>query len=265
MPRFGAQWVIKMYKELREYGSTSGVWANPFLKSSIPLIEELKIRSLKKDIRWQQIAKRLPSGAKVLDAGCGLGEWVIFMSEKGLRPCGLDYSQEIISFLKNRYPKQQWQQGIIQDLPFPSESFDAVISWGVIEHDGDGPQKALREFYRILKPGARLFVTVPVDSPAQRRSSTLVFDDPAKGIFFQYFIRPDELKSFLCQAGFEIELVMPASRHYALVFPRLYRNLTNISPLVSRVVGLLLKPVIVFRDEALNMILAVANKPKGNP
>ena len=249
-----------MYKEMRKYGSTPQAWANPFFKSYISLIHTLKIHLLTRDIRWRQIAQRLPKAARVLDAGCGMGEWVVFMSKKGLHPCGLDFSGEMISFLKLKHPEQEWKQGIVQDMPFPSDSFDAVIAWGVIEHDESGPQKALKEFHRILKVGGRLFVTVPIGSPAQRQSSALQFNKPGNETFFQYFMTPDELKDFIYQAGFEFEIVRPSGRHYALIFPGLYRCLTDQPPLLSRVTGLLFKPILAFRDEAVNLILAVARK-----
>src|SRR4030067_2872232 len=113
-----------MYKELRKYGSTPKAWASPFFNSHTSLIHTLKIHSLARDIRWRQISIRLIHQAKVLDAGCGLGEWVIFLSKKGLRPCGLDYSDEMISFLKNNHPEQEWFKGTIQDIPVSSEIFD---------------------------------------------------------------------------------------------------------------------------------------------
>lgn len=78
--------------------------------------------------------------------------------------------------------------------------------------------------------------------------------------FFQYFFTPDELKTFVRQAGFQVEVVIPASKHYALVFPEIYHRLINISPLLSRIMGLLLKPVIALHYEALNMFLTVAKK-----
>jgi len=250
-----------MYKELRNYGSDPDVWAKPLFSGRIPLIDALRIRFISKDIRWKYIEGKLSSGAKVLDAGCGLGEWVIFMSRKGLRPIGMDYSQKLISFLESRFPKQQWKRGAVQDLPFSPGDFDAVISWGVIEHDEAGPQKAIKEFYRVLKSGGRLFLTVPIDTLAQRRSSAVIFGNlNNEGKFFQYFLTPDELKNFILQAGFEVEQILATSRHYALVFPGLYRRLVAACPLLSRLIGLLLKPLLISNKKALNIIFAVARK-----
>jgi len=44
-------------------------------------------------------------------------------------------------------------------LPFPDDSFDAVISWGSVEHMAGGYRRALLEMRRVLKPDGLLFVT----------------------------------------------------------------------------------------------------------
>lgn len=48
----------------------------------------------------------------------------------------------------------------IEALTFPDASFDAVLCIEVLEHVGD-PVAAVREMRRVLRPGGRLFLTVP--------------------------------------------------------------------------------------------------------
>ena len=52
-------------------------------------------------------------------------------------------------------------QGDILDLKYPDAHFDAYISQGVIEHFEEGPQQALNEAWRVLKPDGLAFITVP--------------------------------------------------------------------------------------------------------
>jgi ubiquinone/menaquinone biosynthesis C-methylase UbiE len=49
-------------------------------------------------------------------------------------------------------------QQTCEDVPYPDDSFDVVISWGSLEHIAGGYRKALDEVYRVLKPGGLFFV-----------------------------------------------------------------------------------------------------------
>ena len=166
------------------------------------------------------IARYLQS--PILDAGCGAGEWGAFLKEKGYIVNGLDYSAEMIARNQARYPEIEWKVGDIRTLPYANDYFGGLISWGVIEHDQAGPAAALREFWRVLKPGAACVVTVPVDNARQRRASEIQYGKTGKH-FFQYFFTPDELASELKKCGFEIlrSEVVPISSP-AIVAPRLY-------------------------------------------
>ena len=78
----------------------------------------------------------IPQGARVLDCGCGNGLSVDLLQERGFDAWGNDLSQ---------LRKWQWRERVHRDrlvvasalsLPFPDDSFDVVISSGVIEHVG---------------------------------------------------------------------------------------------------------------------------------
>ncbi len=51
--------------------------------------------------------------------------------------------------------------GSIMELPFSAETFEAILCTEVLEHVPD-PQKTLREFYRVMKPGGHAIVSVPL-------------------------------------------------------------------------------------------------------
>jgi SAM-dependent methyltransferase len=250
-----------VYKELRTYGSNGAAWASPFLAADVPLLERLKVASLRLDPRWSAFRERVPRGATVLDAGCGMGQWAAFLSRRGYRTIGVDFSIEMITALKQRYPKLEWRFGWVQRLPVADHSVDALISWGVIEHDERGPGKSLGEFARVLRPGGVAFITVPIDSEAQRRSSAAHFARPGADIFFQYFLTPEEISVEVASAGLELlEPIRPVSRHHSIAYPRLGALLSRLHPLLQRTAGWTLKPSLPFVPWSVNMLLAVARR-----
>jgi SAM-dependent methyltransferase len=98
----------------------------------------------------------LPSGARVLDWGCGLGQVSWLLARRGLA---------VTSYDVQRFPPARLvidaDQMVVGDdpvlLPFPSASFDAVLSCGVLEHVVD-ERASLQEIKRVLKPGGFFFI-----------------------------------------------------------------------------------------------------------
>ena len=112
--------------------------------------------------------KHIPSGAKVLDYGCGEGVVLAGLSQRGdIDPdsWGVDISENAIKKSASRFPNLKFActnpDGVTH---FPSESFDAIVATEVIEHlfDADG---AFREFHRLLRPSGRLLLSCPYHGP----------------------------------------------------------------------------------------------------
>jgi SAM-dependent methyltransferase len=108
-------------------------------------------------VRFADEMKRfLRAGARVLDWGCGLGQVGWLLSRRGLA---------VTSFDIQRFPPSSLlidpDQIVIGDdpvlLPFPSASFDAVLSCGVLEHVVD-ERASLQEIKRVLQPGGFFFI-----------------------------------------------------------------------------------------------------------
>jgi ubiquinone/menaquinone biosynthesis C-methylase UbiE len=104
----------------------------------------------------------LAPDATVLDVGCGGGHQLVQIAGRrpGLRLRGLDLSPAQIARaqLRLRPLGAEATVGTALDLPFPDESFDAVISVASIKHWPD-PRRGLTEAVRVLKPGGRLCFT----------------------------------------------------------------------------------------------------------
>ena len=105
-------------------------------------------------------------GMKVLDIGSGSGETVLAIAEKvgsTGKAVGIDFSPEGIGLAKENARKRglekiaEFHLTNAAELPFPDNSFDAVISECVVCLIQD-KQKALNEKVRVLKPGGRVIM-----------------------------------------------------------------------------------------------------------
>ena len=123
----------------------------------------------------------LPKDAPILEAGCGLGAWVIYLSERGYDIAGIDNDEKVIDRLRAWRPSLKVLHGDIRQLPYEDRSLGAVISLGVMEHFEEGCGAALVETYRVLRPGGLLFFTVPLDNLFRK-----VFAHPVRSLYLQW-------------------------------------------------------------------------------
>lgn len=115
----------------------------------------------------ERIAEILPSfglqeGEIVLYAGCGTGRLIPFLSEKVGRDglvYGLDFSEEMLKIAqqKNFQGNVTFIKADITNMPLASESINRTICFCTFPHI-DNKQAALREFFRVLKPGGVLII-----------------------------------------------------------------------------------------------------------
>jgi len=96
--------------------------------------------------------------SKILDIGCGNGDFTEEIRKLGFDICGIDINPPSI---KN-FPKKGYTVVDIQHdkYPYPANSFDVIFSKSVIEHLRE-PDHMLEEAYRLLKPGGTLLCLTP--------------------------------------------------------------------------------------------------------
>jgi|GEM_PF-1303414 SAM-dependent methyltransferase len=98
----------------------------------------------------------LKPGEKVLDAGCGGGLLLNQLAARyGVDGTGVDLSPLAVRRAKEcGDPRLRYRVAQLEHLPFKDASFDAVVSFDVLEHVQD-KAAVLKELLRVLKPGGR--------------------------------------------------------------------------------------------------------------
>ena len=146
---------------------------------------------------------------RIIEAGCGLGKWVIYLSRAGYDIVGTDSFGGAIEALKKYDKKLQVKVDKVEESSYPDSSFDTYLSFGVVEHFEEGPQKPLSEAYRLLKKGGTAVIETPFDNYLRRSIRVLKKlagrgKVPAGWSFYEYHYTKEELVNFVRQAGFAI-------------------------------------------------------------
>jgi SAM-dependent methyltransferase len=97
------------------------------------------------------------SKTRILDVGCGHGDFLKPVHTETLHSYGLDPDKDALA--KNTFIKNK-TVGTVEKLPFESNFFDLVVSAWVLEHLAD-PKQAFEEIFRVLKPDGKVIFLTP--------------------------------------------------------------------------------------------------------
>jgi ubiquinone/menaquinone biosynthesis C-methylase UbiE len=134
-------------------------WAR-FYKDPKPATMNAQNLVSRRRFALEMLEARVPPGSNVLDIGCGTGHLAAELMQRGYTAWGVDLSDAMVEYAREHYNRDRFRVGDIEQIPFSDNTFDAVMCLGVMEYlEKDEP--ALREMWRVLKPGGRAVITTP--------------------------------------------------------------------------------------------------------
>jgi|SRR5579871_2511052 len=114
----------------------------------------------------QILRGNISAGMKVLDAGCGYGRNLVHLLREGCEIFALDanrdgveHVRQLSASLRTGLPAENFQVGLIEQMPFPDAFADVVICNAVLHfaRDDEHFRTMLSGLWRVLRPGGMLF------------------------------------------------------------------------------------------------------------
>ena len=215
--------MLKMYHRHAQGGESPAFWEEFGSDGSF----EERLRFCEVDPLRSLFLQHARPGTRLLEGGCGQGQYVAYYTARGVDVVGLDFARDWLRRLRERDGGLKLCAGDVGALPFRSESFDVYYSGGVVEHFEGGAEPALREARRVLRPGGVLLISVPYFSPLRQALSLFRRHDwkrvsgpqPNEGNahalrFYQYCYTRPEFTRTLRAAGLRVL----ATQGYAILW-----------------------------------------------
>jgi len=167
-------------------------WGAMYDDGMISLEKYAPFKEQIKDVpyRYKWILEKVNSLEKgnSLDVGCNNGALVHLMGGKGFTAHGMDVGDKLLEVCLKNVPGGKFVKGFAdEEIPFPSNHFQVVTSLEVLEHVKN-PEKMVAEMVRVLAPGGKLLITVPVNKEFDCPQHLRYFGFYSLGELFEPFI-----------------------------------------------------------------------------
>ena len=154
------------------------------------------------DIKYlNKFSSLLPKKGRVLDVGCGPGNFPKYFLEKGFSVEGIDLSTEMIKIARKMVPKGVFRIMDMRKLKYPNESFDGLcVAYSLYHIPSKQTLDVLKNFNRVLKPNGIIILML------QKGKGEGVIPEPfnpKEKMFFKYY-QKGEIKNLLKKSGFKI-------------------------------------------------------------
>lgn len=108
-----------------------------------------------------RIEKHLQGKGEVLEAACGTGYYLKHLGSLGYTMTGVEPAKGMRERAQKKNPNAEIKEGIISELPFPDNSFDAVTAIELFRYlEAADIKKGYEEILRVLRPGGIAVITL---------------------------------------------------------------------------------------------------------
>lgn len=185
---------------------------------------------------WHRDALKLLGdirGKRVLEVGCGNGDFAFHLASLGCTLTAVDFSPAAINVAQERKRRHfpdtvniEFACTNAENLDFSDSSFDLLVSCECLEHLPT-PKNAIREFFRVLKPGGRLVLTT------ENYSNGMIIPWLMCGLLNRPFnsgagVQPIEqfflfwrVKRMMMRAGFFVDTML-GHHHVFFILPKMH-------------------------------------------
>jgi ubiquinone/menaquinone biosynthesis C-methylase UbiE len=157
----------------------------------------------------------LPTGAHVLDLGCGPGNYADHSLNKrpDLNWSGVDFSPTMIQIAKDSVPQGEFSVGDVTEKSWYKDSLQGVmISFVTPYLDNDATKKIFSRSHRALDPGGQVYLGTIVGEKDEVRAQPS--SDPDGVSLLTYYRKVDTYRKWLEKVGFEVLEVETKTRDY---------------------------------------------------
>lgn len=148
----------------------------------------------------------VPPDAKILDIGCGTGNYTVAMSDHGFRMWGLDISETMLQTARSKNPTIEWCNGNVDSIPLNSNYFDGCICTLACHHF-QNLQIAFHEVNRVIDRGR--FVILSCSHKQLRHYWLYKYFPKELELITSYMPDIDIIVDSLCSSGFRILRIDP--------------------------------------------------------
>jgi SAM-dependent methyltransferase len=149
--------------------------------------------------------KYLPRQGRILEAGCGLGQYVLALCVRGYECEGIEWGGRTVEAVHAIQPDLPISAGDVTRLDVLDGTYQGYISLGVVEHRQEGPEPYLAEAYRVVADDGVLLISVPCFHRLRRFKARLnLYRGTGDGAFYQYAFTSEEMGKILKQNGFAL-------------------------------------------------------------
>lgn len=152
-------------------------------------------------------ATSIGPGRRVLDVGCGSGEFLELLASTGAEVAGIDPAPAMLELARRSLPGADIRLGDFSELPWPAASFDVVTAVNALQF-ADEMAIALREAARVLRPGGRIGIANWADDEwndidtIEAAVSRAVGEEPSPGGAYR---KPGGLEALFRAADLEVD------------------------------------------------------------